>query len=333
MKINQEKKKFLIIQTAFIGDVILATPIIEKLHSFYPSAQIDFLLRKGNETLLKDHPKINKLIVWDKKNNKYTNLKNIIKTIRQERYDYLINLQRFFSSGLISSLSNAKYTIGFDKNPLSFFFSKKIKHHIANTKQFIHEVDRNLALIKDLTDDSFVKPKLYPPTTAFKKIKNTKQYVCIAPASVWFTKQWPANKWIELINELDPNWRIYLLGSPSDLEACELIKKQSKHPQINNLAGQLSLLESAALMQGAIMNYVNDSAPLHLASAMNAAVTAIFCSTIPAFGFTPLSDKSKVVETKESLACRPCGLHGFKTCPKGHFKCANIEIKKLMETI
>jgi heptosyltransferase-2 len=89
-----------------------------------------------------------------------------------------------------------------------------------------------------------------------------------------------------------------------------------------NLAGSLSLLESAELMRGATMNYVNDSAPMHLCSSVNAPVTAIFCSTIPSFGFGPLSENSRIIETKEELPCRPCGLHGFKTCPKGHFLCA-----------
>jgi heptosyltransferase-2 len=88
------------------------------------------------------------------------------------------------------------------------------------------------------------------------------------------------------------------------------------------LAEELSLLASAALMEGAAMNYVNDSAPLHIASAMNAPVTAIFCSTVPAFGFGPLRENGRVVETAEKLDCRPCGLHGHRACPKGHFRCA-----------
>ena len=90
--------KFLIIQTAFIGDVILATPIIEKLNSFFSTAKIDFLLRKGNEGLLENHPKINKVLIWDKQKNKQKNLLRIMRTIRSEDYDYVINLQRFFST-------------------------------------------------------------------------------------------------------------------------------------------------------------------------------------------------------------------------------------------
>ena len=79
------------------------------------------------------------------------------------------------------------------------------------------------------------------------------------------------------------------------------------------------------------MNYVNDSAPMHLASAMNAAVTAVYCSTIPGFGFGPLSEISRIIETKLSLPCRPCGLHGFKECPLVHFKCAHsIETNEII---
>jgi heptosyltransferase-2 len=113
-----------------------------------------------------------------------------------------------------------------------------------------------------------------------------------------------------------------LLGAPTDHATCESIRLASANENVINVAGTLSFLESAALMKKAVMNFVNDSAPMHLASAMNAPVTAIFCSTVPSFGFGPLSDRSTVIETKEKLECRPCGLHGFKACPKGHFKCA-----------
>lgn len=317
-------KKILIIQTAFIGDVILATPIIEKLHQQFPDAKLDFLLRKGNEALLKSHPFLNEVFFWNKKQNKTKNLFSTLQKIRQKNYDIVINCQRFLSTGILTAFSNGKEKIGFDKNPLSVFFTKKIKHQIANGKQFTHEVQRNHELIKHLTDHHPALPKLYPSEANFRNVKKEKPYVCIAPTSVWFTKQLPAEKWLELIEKLPTQQDIFLLGAPSDIDACENIKTKSNHTNIHNLAGKLNLLESAALMRDAKMNYVNDSAPLHLASAMNAPVTGIFCSTVPSFGFTPLSSVRRVLETKEKLDCRPCGLHGFKACPKGHFKCSNI---------
>ncbi len=314
--------KFLIIQTAFIGDVILATPIIEKLHKFYPDSKIDFLLRKGNENLLRNHPYISNLLIWDKKNDKKKNLFRIIKLIRSKKYDYVINLQRFASTGIITAFSGSKIKVGFSKNPLSFLFTRKIKHEIGNGK---HEIERNIELISEITDDSIFKPKLYPTDEDFQIVSQYKMrpYICIAPTSVWFTKQFPKNKWADLINKIETKFHIYLIGGPDDADSCDEIIAKSIRSNITNLCGELSFLQTSALITNAIMNYVNDSAPMHMASAMNAPTTAIFCSTVPDFGFGPLSDQARIIETKEKLECRPCGLHGFKKCPEEHFKCAN----------
>jgi lipopolysaccharide heptosyltransferase II len=329
----QDFKTILIIQTAFIGDVILATVVIEKLKQYYPTAQIDFLLRKGNESLLLAHPKLRSVLIWNKKEKKISNLRKIIGTIRQNQYDLVINLQRFTSTGIITAFSGAKHSIGFDKNPFSFLFSTKIKHQIG---QGVHEVSRNLSLISQLTDNQLIRPKLYPSEADYERVRLHKKntYICVAPTSVWFTKQWAISKWQTFLDNVPADYQIFLLGSPQDFDVCENLKNNSKHLKVNNLAGKLSLLESAALMQDARMNYVNDSAPMHLASAMNAPTCVVYCSTIPEFGFGPLAENSTIVQIKEKLPCRPCGLHGFKSCPKGHFKCAlDIDTHELLRLL
>src|SRR6185437_1262936 len=111
-----------------------------------------------------------------------------------------------------------------------------------------------------------------------------------------FTKQFPVEKWVELINILPPDYHIHLLGAPTDHTLTESIRTKTLHPHVQNLCGKLNFLQSAALMQNAVMNYANDSAPLHFASAMDAPVTAIFCSTVPSFGFYPLSPISFIAE-------------------------------------
>ena len=317
--------RFLIIQTAFLGDVVLATPLIEKLRAFYPEDTIDFLVRKGNESLLKDHPLLDEVLVWNKQEHKMRNLWGMMRKVRVRGYDYVINLQRFASSGLITVFSGA-YTIGYDKNPLSRYFTEKKPHVIgSDPRHYIHEVQRNLSLIQGLTDAEVVRPKLYPSEGDYKKVAVHKEvsYITMSPASVWFTKQLAREKWVELIQSFGAEERIYLLGAPGDAGLCDGIIAEAGHAGVRSLCGQLSLLQSAALMEGARMNYVNDSAPMHLASAMNAPVTAVYCSTVPYFGFGPLSDVSRVVETPVALDCRPCGLHGYKACPLGHFKCAH----------
>ena len=321
-------KKFLIIQTAFIGDVILATALIEKLHAYYSGATIDFVLRKGNEGVLKNHPHIRRIYIWNKKESKYAGLFQILREIRKEKYSAAINLQRFAASGFLTAFSNAEDRLGFDKNPLSFFFDKKFTHHIGDKQSTgEHEVQRCLHLIDHLTDTKFVNPKLYPSPADFSSVRPYQhdEYITMSPASVWFTKQYPKEGWVRKINSSQQH-KIYLLGGPGDIALCEAIQRECKHPGVEVLAGKLSLLQSAALMSGAYMNYCNDSAPLHLCSAMNAPVRAAFCSTIPEFGFGPLSTDGAVIQTTENLSCRPCGLHGHRICPQGHFQCSKFDL-------
>jgi heptosyltransferase-2 len=329
-------QKVLVIQTAFIGDVVLATGLLEKLNQYFPSSQIDLLVRKGNESLFHEHPFLHEVLVWDKRSHKYRNLLAVSRQIQKNQYELLINLQRFTATGLLTVFSGAKQKIGFDKNPLSAFFTTRIGHVVKDEGNALHEIERNHELIRALTDDTAARPKLYPTIAdkQFVEAWQQKKYICIAPASVWFTKQFPSDQWVELIDALPNDMHIHLLGAPGDADMCELMRISSSHPSVFNLAGKLSFLQSAALQQGAVMNYVNDSAPMHFASAVNAPVTAVYCSTIPAFGFGPLSDNSHIVETMQALACRPCGLHGRKACPLGNFNCARtIQTKQLLATL
>ena len=211
-----------------------------------------------------------------------------------------------------------------------------------STSNGLHETERNqqvLNLLNTLlpahTILELAKPRLYPSAADLDFVSKYKieKYICLAPTSVWFTKQYPGEKWREFLALIPDEYKIYLLGAASDFDICEAIKK-GLNKNIENLCGKLSLLQSAALLQGAAMNYVNDSAPMHLCSAMNAPTAAIFCSTIPAFGFGPLANKSIIIEKKEPLYCRPCGLHGYKACPEGHFKCAyDIETTDLLKVL
>ncbi len=314
--------RILVIQTAFLGDAILATSVLESLHAAFPAARLDFLVRQGHESPFDGHPFLHRILVWNKKKDRYHNLWRLLRNIRAQRYDQVITLQRFVSTGFLTAFSGAKQRIGFDKNPFAFAFTKTKSHVLERST---HEIERNFSLIQDEVGGTVKKPRLYPSESQYEAVKKYQRgdYICLAPASVWFTKQYPAERWAALLDVLPATQPIYLLGSPADVDLGEkLIALANRKQGITNLCGQLSFLESAALMQGAAMNYVNDSAPMHIASAMNAPVTAVYCSTVPAFGFGPLSDQSFVVEVEEVLACRPCGLHGHRACPEGHFRCA-----------
>ena len=326
---------FLIIQTAFIGDVVLATALVEKLRHHHPDASIDFLVRKGNEALLKGHPHLREVLIWDKRNGKLKNLAGLLRTIRSRRYDAVVNVQRFFATGLLTAFSGARERIGFDRNPLHFLFDRSIPHGGLSTGGQLHETERNQRLIEHLTDDIPAKPRLYPSESDRAVISEYQHqpYLCVAPSSVWFTKQLPVETWAAFVKAAQERYQVFLIAGPSDHEVCEKVRSLAGGgDRIANLAGKLSLLQSVALQAGAVMNFVNDSGPLHFASATDAPVTAVFCSTVPAFGYGPLSTVSHIVEVEETLTCRPCGIHGKKECPKGHFDCGRkIRIDQLLQ--
>ncbi|MFA5584046.1 MAG: glycosyltransferase family 9 protein, partial [Bacteriovoracaceae bacterium] len=157
------------------------------------------------------------------------------------------------------------------------------------------------------------------------------EYFVVAPASVWFTKAWSEHKFRELTTALNSKGKVFLIGGPDDHALCERIGKDLEN--VENLCGKLSLLDSGALMEKARRVFVNDSGPLHLASCMNAKTTAIFCSTVQEFGYTPLAEDSVVIDMGE-MDCRPCGLHGHTACPLGHYKCSeDIEVSRVLATI
>jgi len=321
-------KRILIIQTAFLGDVILATGIVHKLRLTYSNAKIDFLLKKENAHVLQGHPDIDNLILFDK-STKWKELWRLIKIIRKEKYDLVVNLHRFASSGILATLSNATITVGFDKNPLSTFYTTSVPHVLGSRANPFHEIQRNHSLITDFVDDIPEKPFLQITPEVLQKTREYRQgsYVCIAPTSVWYTKQLPEEKWAALIRKIPETTTIYLLGGTTDHDKCERIKNNARRNNVKILAGKLSIQASAAVMKEAVLNFVNDSAPTHLASAVDGAVCTVYCSTVPDFGFGPLSSFSRIVETTEVLSCRPCNLHGYKNCPLTHFKCATtIEV-------
>jgi heptosyltransferase-2 len=321
--------RILVIQTAFIGDAILGTALLEELHRQHPNAKLDYLVRNGNQSLFDDHPFLNEVLVWNKQSAKYAWLWHTLREVRSRKYDAVYNIQRYAASGVLTAFSGAELKLGYKDNPLSQFFSKSVEHRFGKGYENVHEVDRVLDLIGNVPNR--INPKLYPTERDNETIASFKMqpFITIAPASVWFTKQLPAEKWTEFVAKVPNDLKVFIVGGNNDSNIASQIINHSNR-EVIDLTGKLKLLETAALMKDARMNFANDSAPVHLASAVNAPVTAMYCSTVPGFGFTPLSANSHVIQTTEKLDCRPCGVHGKAACPKGHFKCANVDVDEMV---
>ena len=311
-------RKVLFIQTAFIGDAILASALWETWHAAHPDDAIHICVRQGNEALFHGHPFLTGVHVWDKKGgvlNRYQSLNALARALRAERFDAVFTPHRHASSGWLAWRSAAPIRVGFDVHPLRRIFTHLVPHGF---EEGVHEIERNHRLVEGWTDvEAPHLPRLYPKPLA----PADRAFAVLAPASQWATKQWPVGHWIALCNALkDEVPELRLVGGPADADLLQEIVAKTEHPNAVVQADQ-GLLESAALMAQAAWVLTNDSGPLHLASAVNAPTVAVYCSTVPAFGFGPLSERSRVVESTESLPCRPCGVHGKTACPLGHFAC------------
>jgi len=319
-------KKILIIQTAFIGDVILTTPLIQGAKNAFKNTQIHVIVIPSTKNLLEKNPFVDKIIVYDKRKSD-KRLKGFIRLIRKlkkEKYNIVFSPHRSVRSALIARLTGAKKRIGFNKSTGAFLYSDKI-----NYISTIHEIDRNLSLVEflgvkivdrhpkvyiDGNDEDFAEQFLNA-----ENINNKKRLVAVAPGSVWYTKKWPEEYYKELVKKLSSkDFTVLLIGGESDRSFCHSILSGINGP-VHNLAGRLTLRESTALLKKCSVLVSNDSGAMHLGVAAGTKVIAIFGPTVPAFGFYPYGEKHTIIE--HSLDCRPCGIHGGQKCPIGTHEC------------
>lgn len=319
-------KRILIIQTAFIGDVILSTPLVRNLRKIFPDSFLSFLLIPETKNVLENNPHLNQILIYDKRKKKgMGEFIRVLCKIRNGQFDLALIPHRSVRSALLARLSGIPGRTGFDNSAGSFLLTRKVSYP-AET----HEVDRNLSLLSSLsprlTDSS---PELYPSPEDYSYvrqvlvnsgIKEEDRIVGIAPGSVWATKRWLPERFAEVSQLLvdKVGAKIVFMGSEDDRDLCQGIGSLMKDkPTI--LAGSTSILQSAAMISLCKAILSNDSAPVHLASVMKTPVAAIFGSTIPEFGFGPYGVEHVVLQ--KDVYCRPCGIHGRRKCPEKHFRC------------
>lgn len=324
----------LIIHTAFIGDIVLSTALISKIADKYKTANIYFLTTPLGKEILKNNPKLTKILVYDKrkKDRGIRGFIRLIKQIKNENIDICFCPHRYIRSSLMALLSGAKSRVGYNISSLSWVYNKKIKYDKSK-----HEVEKLLSFI-DETEDRY-ELELYPSLEDKEKIDsilktNKRRLIVIAPGSKWFTKKWPKEYFCELIQNLkeNKNYQLIIVGGKEekDIE----LNLDLTYENIQDLRGETSLLELAEIINRAEVVVSNDSSPIHITSAFpKTRIIGIFGPTIREFGFFPWSKNSKIFEV-ENLECRPCGIHGGNTCPQKHFKCMlDIKPKKVEKEI
>ncbi len=327
-------RRYLIIQTAFLGDTILTEPIVETIKENDPEAFLSVLIIPANRDVFTLNSKVDSIITYDKhgSDNGIMGLSRIIKSVRAFKFDVVISPHLSFRSSLISLLSGSPMRIGFHEADISFVYT----HRVRKEKK-LHERDRLLKLVEPLGFDKIVKDiKLYYSEDNRKfiegvfeaySVNRNSKLVGINPSSVWPTKRWPKKYYREVAKRLtDEGATVILFGTQKDLERAEYIK--NNNDKIINLAGKTTIKDMFYAISRLDLLITNDSAPVHIASAYNIPTIDIYGPTVPEFGFYPLSDKHRIVEIN-NLECRPCGKHGSVSCHKKHFRCM-LDIKPQM---
>lgn len=315
-------QRLLIIQTAFLGDAILTTPLIRGLKEIFPQTGIDILAIPETQAVFQNNPHLDRVYLFDKrrKSNKYPALIKVVRQLRGTQYDAAISVQGSLTSSLIMLLAGIPVRIGFD--------NQKLITHPVLPDRSQHATRRHLSLLQPFSDRTYsaqteVFWSAQDEQLARRQLKaiNPKGQTLIglAPGSIWKTKRWPKENFIALIKRLQNHpLSFFLIGGPSDRDLCSEIE-QTAGGNLINTAGRLPVPASAALISKLNLLVTNDSAPLHLANAVKTDVLAIFGPTVRDFGFYPFRENDQIAEI--DLYCRPCGKHGGNRCPEKHFRC------------
>ena len=311
-----------VIQTSFLGDTILTTPLLAQLARRGP---VDVVTTPAASSLLTGHPAVRSVIIYDKRGAHagLFGLTTLASRLRAGRYDAAFLAQGSLRSAALAFLARVPERIGFATSAGRWLYTTKVPY-----RDDLHHAARLLLLSRPngrepTTEET--RPSLAPGDAERAVVDELlqrngvaagEQLIALAPGSVWATKRWPYYR--ELATLLSGAGRIVIVGGRDD--AALGLEIRTAVPDAIDATGTLPMLASAELISRSAVIVTNDSSPLHLASAMGTPTVAIFGPTVPDFGFGPLAPSSTVVE-HESLACRPCHRHGPRRCPLTHFRC------------
>ncbi|HEX6814274.1 MAG TPA: glycosyltransferase family 9 protein [Gemmatimonadaceae bacterium] len=320
----------LVIQTSFLGDTVLTTPLLAELARHGP---VDVVTTCASAPLLAHDPNVRRVIAFDKSgaDRGVAGLARTAVRIRawwRERGDDPRRTHAYLAQGSLRSaalavLARVPARTGFDDAAGRMLYTERIPRRTDE-----HHAARLLSLgggrPASLSEAASIAPHLYPGNDDRRAVDallaqhpSDRSIVALAPGSIWGTKRWPYYR--DLTERLASRFRIAIVGGQEDSELARAIADVAGADTID-ATGRLGLLASAELIRRAMVLVTNDSLPQHLASAVGTPTITIFGPTVPGFGFGPLAPKSITLGI-ETLPCRPCHHHGPRVCPLGHWRC------------
>ncbi len=315
------RPKILIIRLSSIGDIILTSPFIRQTRIAFPEAQIDYIVKKQFSELLIFNPHIDNVcsLGTSKKNEKMTELR---KKIKKQKYDLIFDLHNNFRSNwLTNGLSKRKIKKDKFNRALLVYTGLNRYRQVTPIPLRYLQTGKKAGIKDDGNGLDLFWPNRYEQLAdrIIAQIKTSAGFFALAPGAAHFSKRWPIERFRELIEHILSKTQSAIIILGSKKEQAEL-GSLVIDPKVMNLAGKLSLLESATILNRARGLVTNDSGLMHMASAVQTPLVALFGSTVKELGFFPFRCKHVVLE-KADLNCRPCSHIGRKDCPKKHFKC------------
>jgi heptosyltransferase II len=309
-------RRTVVIQTAFLGDVILTTPLLTALAERH--GPVDVVTTPGAAPLLEGHPAVREVIRYDKKGRDrgLRGLRRVGAALRARRYARAYLPHRSWRSAALALLARVPERTGFADSPAAITYTTRVARAPSG-----HEVERLLALGRESAGAAPpVSIALGPADEAaadrwLAEHGISTGFIALSPGSIWGTKRWPYYPALAASVE----GPIVVIGGPEDAPTADQIVA-AVPGRAWSAAGALTLRGSAAVIRRARALVTNDSAPLHLAAAVGTPVVAIFGPTVPEQGFGPRGPRSLALG-HAGLRCRPCSAHGPVVCPLGHHRC------------
>ena len=314
--------KFLIIRFSSIGDIVLASPVLRCLKKQLPDAEVHFLSKLSFKMVTASNPYVDKFFYFDK------DLKNLIDLLKQENYDYVIDLHNNIRSNTIKrALKKTAYTI--NKLSVQKFLLTKLK---INIMPGVHITQRSLQTLAALgvKDDGLGLDYFIPPEDVVKESEiptlHLFGFIAVVIGASYNTKKLPLHKLQELCKKIE--YPIILIGGKEDRQTGDAVA--SIDPvKIYNACGKFNLNESADLVRKSKLVISHDTGFQYIACAFYKQVIAIWGGTSPKldvepyYGYRFMQQQTKPVYQNIclNLGCQPCSRYGTDKCPLGHFNC------------
>lgn len=325
-------EKILVVQTSFLGDVVLTTPLISEIRRRFPRAALAVLCSPQTRGLFDGNPDIDEIITDDKKGTAkgLTGVWQKARDLRSRGFTIAVSPHKSFRSALLLFLAGIPLRVGFRQSSGWYFYHWRVER--VHTR---HDVERNLSLLQPLGINPAQCQRdlgLQVNASARESVKRLFDSLGIQrdglifginPGSVWPTKRWTAQSYAELMAHLRKRYRcqILLFGASEDQRIVTKIQELSGNIGVS-LAGKMDLQQLVCAIEWCDLFITNDSGPMHIAVARGIPVVAVFCATTPSLGFYPYSSRAVVIE--KALPCRPCSSHGGRRCPLGTEDCMRL---------